>query len=286
MNNSSLSLVLINSFSRKLAWAILLAGSLYVSPSFSQNLNFGGGGSDLPIEIFADNGIEWQQENLTFLARGNARAVRGPVTVLASELQAYYREKPDGSTEIWRLDANGKVRIKTQGQMAYGDNAVYQVEKGILVLLGKKVRLVAGKDVISANKQLEYWENKMMAVARGDAYAVRQEKSLRADVLASYFRPDNKGNNRIYRIDAFDNVKIVTQKNTATASRGVYNVESGIATLTGSVKLMRGKNILTGCSAKVNLGTGVSKIFSCPTEMGSERKRAKGVITLKKKNRK
>ena len=267
-------------------WTILLIGTIYSSASYSQILNFGSSNSNSPIEIFADNGIEWQQENLTFLARGNARAVRGPVKVLAEELQAYYREKSDGSTEIWRLDANGKVRIKTQGQMAYGDQAIYQVEKGILVLSGQKVKLVAGNDIITANKQLEYWEKKLMAVARGNAYAVRQEKSLRADVLASYFRPDQTGNNKLYRIDAFDNVKIVTKKNTATANRGVYNVESGIATLTGSVKLKRGKNVLTGCSAKVNLSTSVSKIFSCPNEIGTTRERAKGVIRLNKKKRK
>ncbi|MBC8339106.1 MAG: hypothetical protein ISR51_09015 [Rhodospirillales bacterium] len=270
--------------------AVLLAGlvagfmgGMVPAAAQAQTLNFGSGGSDQPIEIFADNGIEWQQENLMFLARGNARAVRGQVTVFASELRAYYREKSDGSTDIWRLDAIGKVRIKTAGEMAYGDKAIYQVEKGILVLSGRKVRLVAGSDEITATKQLEYWEKKQMAVARGNAYAVRKDKRLKADVLASYFRVDKNGDNKLYRVDAFDNVKIVTQTNTATADRGVYNVESGIATLTGSVKLVRGKSILTGCSAEVNLNTGISKIFSCPTTPGAVRKRAKGILRLQKK---
>ena len=267
-------------------WIILLAGIIISFPSASQKLNFEGSGSNEPIEILADNGIEWQQENLTFLARGNAKAIRGNASVFANELQAYYRESSTGSTTIWRLDAIGNVKIKTQGQLAYGDKAVYQLEKGILVLSGKKIKLVAGKDVITANKQLEYWEKKLMAVARGNAYVVREKKSLRADVLASYFQTDKSGENKLYRIDAFDNVKIVTQKNTAFANRGVYNVESGIATLTGSVKLKRGKNVLTGCSAKVNLGSGVSKIFSCPNDLGSARKRAKGILRLNKKKRK
>ena len=271
---------------KRLARATVVAGLISASGAQAQSLNFGSGQSDEPIEIFADNGIEWQQENLLFLARGNARAVRGPVTVLADELRAYYREKPDGGTDIWRLDANGRVRIKTQGETAYGDKAVYQVKNGILVLSGRKVRLVAGKDQITATRQLEYWEKKRMAVARGNAYAVRQGKRLKADVLASYFRPDKNGDNKLYRVDAFDNVKIVTQNNTATADRAVYNVESGIATLTGSVKLVRGKNVLTGCSSEVNLSTGISKIFSCPTTPGAVRKRAQGVLRLNKKNRK
>ena len=286
MRHEGLIFVPVNRFCRGLARFILVAGLVSPSWALAQTLNFGSSDSDDPIEIFADNGIEWQQENLLFLARGNARAVRGPVTVHADELRAYYREKSDGGTDIWRLDANGHVRIKTQGEAAYGDKAVYQVENGILVLSGRKVRLVAGKDQITANRQLEYWEKKRMAVARGNAYAVRQGKRLKADVLASYFRPDKNGNNKLYRVDAFDNVKIVTQNNTATADRAVYNVESGIATLTGSVKLVRGKNVLTGCSAEVNLNTGISKIFSCPTTPGATRKRAQGVLRLNNKIRK
>ena len=255
------------------------------SSGHAQGLNFGGD-SDQPIEIFADNGIEWQQENLIFLARGNARAVRGRVTVFADELRAYYREKPDGGTDIWRLDANGKVRIKTLGETAFGKKAVYRIDDGILVLSGGRVRLVSGTDEITADKQIEYWEKKQMAVARGNALAVRKDKHLKADVLAAYFRVDRKGENKLYRVDAFDHVKIVTDKNTATSNRAVYNVESGIATLTGSVKLVRGNSVLTGCSAEVNLNSGVSKIFSCPALPGGPRKRAQGVLRLNKKKAK
>ena len=187
-----------------LAVAGTLAGiAALIAPAsggLAQGLNFGGD-SGQPIEIFADNGIEWQQDNLIFLARGNARAVRGPVTVFADELRAYYREKPDGGTYIWRLDANGKVRIKTQGETAFGNKAVYQIDKGILVISGGRVRLVTGADEITADKQIEYWEKKQMAVARGNALAVRQGKRLRADVLAAYFRVDKKGENKLYRVD-------------------------------------------------------------------------------------
>ena len=264
----------------------ILAGILaLIAPArvgLAQGLNFGGD-SGKPTEIFADNGIEWQQENLIFLARGNARAVRGPVTVFADELRAYYRENPDGGTDIWRLDADGKVRIETPGETAFGEKAVYQIDDGILVISGGRVRLVTGGDEITADKQIEYWEKKQMAVARGNALAVRKGKRLRADVLAAYFRVDKNGENKLYRVDAFDRVKIVTDKSTATSNRAVYNVESGIATLTGSVKLVRGNSVLTGCSAEVNLNSGVSKIFSCPATTGGPRKRAQGVLRLNKK---
>ena len=271
---------------RKMAWAVValfLALAVPGGGGFAQSLNFGGGNSDLPIEIFADNGIEWQQENLVFLARGNARAVRGEVTVFADELRAYYREKADGSTDIWRMDAIGKVRIKTREETAFGKKAIFQVDKGILVLSGGKVRLVTATDEITADKQIEYWEKKLMAVARGNAFATRGKKRLRADVLAAYFRVDKNGENKLYRVDAFDRVRIVTDKDTATSDRGVYNVESGIATLTGSVKLVRGKNVLTGCSAEINFNTNVSKLYSCPPSAAGVKERVRGVLRLKTK---
>jgi lipopolysaccharide export system protein LptA len=262
----------------------LAAVALLAGPAAAQSLNFGGAGKgDQPIEIFADNGIEWQQDNLLFLAHGNARAVRGEITVFADELRAYYREQKEGGTEIWRLDALGNVRIKTAQETAYGAHAVYQVDIGVLVLTGGKVRLVTKTDEITADRQLEYWENKQMAVARGNAVAVRENRRLKAEVLAAYFQPDkNKaGENKLYRVDAFDNVTIVTEQDTATADRGVYNVDSGIATLTGSVKLTRGDNVLTGCKAVVNMNSNISNLYSCPGTGKGPRERARGTLIPK-----
>lgn len=246
----------------------------------AQGLASFGGGGDTPIEIFADNGIEWQQDQLVFLARGNAKAVRGTLEVFADELRAYYRENGRGGSDIWRLDAKGHVRIVSPGEEATGDHAVYDVDNQVLVLKGDGVRFVTDQDIITADRQLEYWEQRQMAVARGDALAVRGDRTINADVLAAYFKKNAAGTTEVFRIDAFDAVEIETAKDQAFADRGVYNVESGIATLTGSVKIKRGANLLDGCSAQVNLKTGISKLFSCRD--GS--KRVQGLIQAPKKN--
>lgn len=268
---------------KRWVFLIIIAIAMAVSTSHltqAQSLNFGSG--DTPIEIDADNGIEWQQDGLVFVARGNARAIRGDVRILADELRAYYRQTNDGSTEIWRLDAIGTVRIKSAEGTAYGDKALYDVDNSILTITGKNLRLVSGKDWLTATDQLEYWEAKQMAVARGNAAAKRGDKKLNANILAAYFRKNKKGETGIYRIDAFDAVKIRTAKDQATSDRGVYNVESGIATLTGSVKIIRDNNVLNGCSADVNLNTGVSRLHSCATGNG----RVKGSFRPTKKPRK
>lgn len=266
-------------WTRSALFAGALAGFLAAPwAGLAQSLNFAAGEDENPIQVVADNGIEWQQENMVFLARGNAVATRGTTQVAAQVLRAYYRETRDQGTQVWRLDAEGGVTITAPGETATGDRGVYDVDNGIFVLSGgKRVVFETEEDSVSASEQLEYWQNKQMAVARGDALAVRADKRLRADVLVAHFRPDKRGKTRVHRIEAFDNVRIKTETDRVKADRGIYNVESGIATLTGSVTLTRGSNTLSGCSAEVNLNTGISKLHSCKSAPGT-RKRVQGVL--------
>ncbi len=255
------------------ATAFFAAVTLSFSSATAQSLSLGGVKGDVPIEVYAEDGIEWQQDGSIFVARGNARAVRGEVEVLSDELKAHYRESAGGQSEVWRLDALGNVRIISNSETAYGSRAIYNADQKVLVIDGENPRLVSGKDTLTASQQLEYWELKSFAVARGDAVAVRDNKRVHADVLVAHLKPDAKGQTRVYRVDAYDNVRIRTGRETATGDRGVYNVDSGVATLTGKVKLVRDDNELSGCRAEVNLNTGISKLFACANQSSSGRVR-------------
>lgn len=238
------------------------------SVALAQSLSLGGVGSTVPIEVYAQSGIEWQQDGNLFIAKGDARAVRGEVEVLGDELRAYYRENANGESEVWRLDALGNVRIVSKSETAYGSRAIYNADQKVLVVDGENPRLVSGNDTLTATQQLEYWETRRFAVARGDAVATRDKKQVRADVLVAHLQTDAQGQSRVYRVDAYDNVRIKTERETAIGQRGVYNVDSGVATLTGNVLLQRGDNQLRGCRAEVNLNTGISKLFPCPGGQG------------------
>ena len=259
----------------------LVGGTLSPGRVWAQNLNFSSAASDLPIEILADDGIEWQQDGKMFLARGHAKAMRGEVTIHADLLRAYYRKGSKGGTEISRIDAVGSVKIVTPGETAYGDAGVYDVEKSILVLSGKKVRLVTAQDEITAEKQIEYYDLKQMAVARGNAVARRADRTLKTEVLVAYFKRDAAGQSRVYRVDAFDDVYIKTIQDEAWADRGVYNVETGIVTLSGKVQIARGDNKMAGCSAEVNLNSGISKLKSCK----GDGNRVRGILQPSGQNR-
>lgn len=245
-----------------LAAALLVAAAGLLPPAArAQSIGLPNQSNGRPVEITAEQGIEWQQKEQIYIARGNARAAQGDVAVYADRLTAYYRGTDGGATSVWRIDADEAVRIETPTQKAYGDKGVYDVENGILVLTGRNIRMVTETDRITARDSLEYWDKKSLAVARGNAVATREQNTLRADVLTAHFIKGKDGKSRVKQIDAFDNVVITTPDEIVRSQRGVYDVETGMATLTGSVKITRGENQLNGEYAEVDLNTGVSRLF-------------------------
>jgi len=247
--------------------------------ALAQDLNLASGSPNAPLEIYADNGIEWQQNEQIIIAEGNAVAKRSGVTVKADELRAYYNEdensQAQGNTNIHRLEALGAVEIVSATETASGDKAVYDLKRAIMVLSGTRPKLVTPDDVVSADDTLEYWEERAQTVARGNATAVREGRKIKADVLVGLFRKDKSGKSQIHRINAFGNVVIITKSEHVSADKGVYNVNSAVATLTGNVKINRNGNLLNGCSATVNLKTNISRLKSCA---GTNDNRVRGLV--------
>jgi lipopolysaccharide export system protein LptA len=233
-----------------------------------------------PLDIQADDGIEWQQNNNAYIAHGNAKATRGTASVYADTLIAYYRPAaPDGakpapaspgassslgSTNIYRVEADGNVRMETETQTIYGDHAVYDLDRAIAVVTGKHLRLVTPRDTVTARDTLEWYDGPQVAVARGDAVAIQNEKRLAGDVLtAQVVKPPNEAS-KITRIDAQGHVLVSTINEIARGASGVYNVDTGIATLAGGVTITREGNELRGQYGVVDLNRNVSRLLSAP----------------------
>ncbi|WP_236024946.1 LptA/OstA family protein [Arenibaculum pallidiluteum] len=227
-----------------------------------------GGGKSLPIAVDADNAIEWHQEQKAYVARGNAVATRGDLSVAAPVLIAYYREIAQGGTEIYRLAADGGVRIKTPTQEVQGDRAVYDIDQQVAVVTGGNLKLTTPRDVVTARDSLEYWEGRQLAVARGDAVAVRERNKVQADLLVGQFAETTPGQLEMERMDAQGNVTITTPTDIARGREGTYNLRTEIATLTGNVRLTRGPNQLVGDAAEVNMRTGVSRLVTLAAGQG------------------
>ena len=268
--------------SRKLLFQLVVLVIFYFQISAAAvagGLDLASGSKDMPIEITADNGIEWEKNREILIASGNAKASRGGITVLAEVLRAYYRKKPTGGTDLYRLDAAGGVKIFSDTESMEGQTAVLDFEQAILKVDGKKVIYKAGPDTITANQQMEYWERQKMAVARGNAVAIHKGKTLRADVLKALLRKNKNGRSEVYIIEAFNNVLIVSDKDRLSSDSAIYKLDSGIATLKKNVSIVREDSILNGDLAEINLKTGISKLLTVDS-VGSnkEKPRVRGLI--------
>jgi lipopolysaccharide export system protein LptA len=264
---------------------LLLAMVLWPFPSTGQSLSVGDGKTSPPIDVEAENGIEWQRSNKIIKATGNAHAVRGDLDVKADVLSAHYRERADGNTEVWRLEADGNVRIATPTETAYAEKGVYNVDDAVVVLSGgEQIRLITTENEIIAERQIEFWPKKQILVAHGNASAVEGDNRLNAEMLTAFFERDAGGRSRLTRVEAVENVRVITPDEVVRADRGVYNIESGIATLVGSVKITRGPNQLNGCSAEIDMKAGVSKIHGCG-QGASGAPRVKGLIVPEAKGK-
>ena len=272
-----------------------LAALLLAFPVAAQNLDMSQGG---PVDITSTDGIEWRQEQRVVIARGNAQAVRDGVTVTAARLLARYRPQAgaaaaqpapasaaeatmSGGNEIFRLEAEQNVRIATATDTATGDRAVYDIDQAVLVLTGRGLSLTTPSQRIVARDSLEYWSQRRMAVARGNAVLTTSDnRYIGADTLVSYMTPEGTpapvrsttpgaappppGSGRIDRVELFGHVEIRTETEVVRGDRGVYSAETGLARLLGNVRITRGDNQVNGTEALVNLNTGISRLVNTP----------------------
>jgi lipopolysaccharide export system protein LptA len=277
------------------------------TPATAQQLDLSHGG---PIDLTAREGIEWRQVEQQVIARGDAIAKRGDVTVTADRLTAWYRKKAgtqtgpqatapqatppatpvsgiagDASTEgneIYRLQADGHVLIYTPTDRAQGDKATYDLDQSVLVMTGRNLKLTTPNDVITARDDLEYWPQKRMAVARGNAVVTTTDaKRVAADTLVAYTTdsapaaakatapPSGKpsgdplaASGKLQRVEAFGNVSVRTPTDTVTGDRAVYVPDTGMARLGGNVRITRGQNQLNGAEADVNMKTGIATLVA------------------------
>jgi lipopolysaccharide export system protein LptA len=250
------------------------AASPAITPAHAQGIGLTAPGDRRPLDIEADSGIEWRQKDNVYIARGNAHATRGNATLYGDTLIAHYRStspdrprNPDtgaisGPTEVYRVEAEGNVRLVNDTSSVFGSHAVYDVDSATAVFTGNNLKLVTPRDTVTARDSLEWYDNKNVGVARGDALAIREAKRLAGDVLvAQVVRPPNEAA-RISRIDAQGHVTVTTLTDVAQGASAVYNVDTGIATLMGGVTITRGDNQLRGQYAVVDLNKNVSRILS------------------------
>ena len=226
-----------------------------------------------PLEITANGSLEWLREKKTFIARINAMAAQGPSNIKANTLIAEYREgstdQQGGSMQIWRVSAQQNVVLTSNDSQAYGDDAVYDLDRGLATLTGENLKIVMPDQTITARDKFEYWVTDGRMNALGAAKVVRKKPEggvdiMEADKISAVFKDNASGQRELHSLEAIGNVKITTPQEVITGAYGIYRAGANTAEMTGGVKITRGPNTLEGNRAEVDLATNTSKIFGAP----------------------
>jgi len=258
---------------------LVLAASSWAQETNSANTgsstSSGGGGFGFdnnkgePIEISAENGIEWKRDARTYTARGNALAQQCDTSIAADTLIAYLDEQD----ELSHWEATGNVKIQTSQSTSYGDHADYQESSRLLVLTGRNLKVVTDSQTTTARDQIEYWRDKDIVVAKGAVVIVRPQKetTIHSDEATAYFRdkvddpatPENEAGNgsEVYQVEAQGHVRVDRKEQTAFSEHLAYDPNTEIAVLTGNVVIHSKDNTYKGGRAELDLKNDISRLL-------------------------
>lgn len=218
------------------------------------------------IEITADQSLELYKEKRLYVARGNAKAVQDTTTVEADILTAHERDKAEKTEgtggNIDRLTAEGNVRITDPRQQIYGDFAEYDLDTKKARVTGNNLKYVSGKNTVTAKESLEYDQAEGLAIARGKAIAVQDNRHIEGDVLTAKFSSNTAGQQELIRMTAEGNVVVITANDLSRGDKAVYDAKGNTAVLTGHVRITRGEIQLAGDKAEVDFTKNESRLLN------------------------
>ncbi len=225
----------------------------------------------IPVEIDAASGITCEKKGQVCTARGNVIVTHGDTTLTCDVLKAFFQmDAQDRPQDLIRLEAHGNVRIKAKNgaQRATGDVGVFHVKTSHAVLTGSSLFLALGETHVRARDSLEYFEQKKLAVAKGEASVEKQGKLLKADQLDAYFK-ENHQKETLDHVDATGNVFASTADDIAQGDRGVYTNADEVVVLTGNVRITKkGQGRMMGERGRYDMKNGVASLL--PPEKGSQ----------------
>ena len=236
-----------------------------------------GNDSKAPIEISAENSLEWLQNQQQYIAKGNVIVTQEDLEIKADTIVADYDDAAtSGETlDITLITATGNVSLKDKENQAFGDKITYDLKSEDVVLTGNTPKLITPEQTITASEKLTYNNKKGIARVVGNAKIKTATETLEAqNITANFIRNKQSNKQELSKAIATGGLKITTKDEVITGSRGTYNALKNTAEVNGNVKIKRGVNQLEGDRASVNLNTNVSQIF------GNEQsgKRVKGVF--------
>jgi lipopolysaccharide export system protein LptA len=177
----------------------------------------------------------------------------------ATAQPAQQKDQPGGAMQGLQLNRDQPVKIES--------DALEVRDKSQQATFSGKVKLTQGDTVLQCQRLVIFYENESAAPAQKKGGAKAAQKNTGAV----------GGGQQIKRAEAKGDVLVTQKDQTAKGDNGVFDVKSNTITLTGSVVVTQGANVLRGDRMIVDLTTGVSRVESGQSKTG-ERQRVEGLF--------
>tara|TARA_B100000242_G_scaffold277760_1_gene234780 strand:- start:767 stop:1534 length:768 start_codon:yes stop_codon:yes gene_type:complete len=220
------------------------------------------------FSVEADKSIEYFEKQRIYVASGNARALKGNLSINAEKITAFIGKTQ--KTNMTDIEATGNVIIINNNTVAKSDFAKYNFKNKIIILKGKSQSVEAKKFKLESKKYISFDDQNKVANSEGD---VKLFLSGPISIFAKKMKANfDKVNNTLITASAYSNVKIQTNLETITCNSAKYDTKTNLISLDGNVVIKKGNNLLSGEKGYMNLKTRKSRIES------GKSKRVKGVF--------
>ncbi len=223
------------------------------------------------LEIEASGFLEWNQENKSYNAMGDATATQGRRTINADKIIAFYESEENRN--ITRIEATGSVKFNDVSGSGFSDRLIYEMNTQTFTLTGNENYFESEELIAKSSHQIQFDElNGLLLLQKDAMISISEARKIEAQMLKIELTDDGD----INTINAEGDVKLTEEAGrVAFSSSAFYQVESGNVTLSDSVVILGDKNQLRGDKAIINMETGYSKILA-----GNENKRVTGKLIL------
>ena len=257
-----------------LAALILSSISLSPSPAFAEAANKTNAAETSPITIEAEEFLEWNQNEGTYTAKGEAFVQQSETSIRAAHIIARYNTSSE-TRSINHFIATGDVTYIEGENTAKGDKLDYDLTANFYFLTGENASVEGPRGKMTAKKSIAYdaaEDANRKVTATGKArYKSDDGRMVFGDKLIAYIAADGT----LKTVSAFDNTKVITANGTeATADKLNYVANTALASLDGNVEIIDNENIMRGDRAKIDFDKEISRIISNPGG-----KRVSGTLT-------
>ncbi len=236
------------------------------------------------IEFSADDGLEWNQADMTISAKKNASITREGLNITADKITVYYRnalkkntaQKSKGSmagdAEIFLIKAENNVRGSSPKEKITADYVEYNLDTGIMLVkpINNPTKMSAYDAEIFAEGVITYYEAQNYATV-DKARVIHSGRTLSSDIMRLEFdkvegeTDKTKTGLGLSKIEATGDLTIKDKAEVLTGDIAEYNNKTGIVSIDGNVQLSQGGGSkLQGGKIEYNMNTGIAKLLPDP----------------------